>query len=375
MTETWDSENTPWVEIIDAHKAARFGRENAVGEVPGEDGILPWRTPLPTVPLVLPRLSTSETARDVAAWLCRYYPPGHTVRVVSSNGETWTSLRELSAVSPLDDGSTLHVPPLPEVENVRTFAGMMQLTRRLRAPGGCPWDREQTHQSLKPHLLEEAYEVIDALDSGDPALVAEELGDLLFQITIHSQVAAEAGTFTIDDVIGNVVTKLTGRHPHVFGDAEFGSSQDVLNAWESFKQREKPKRLSIFEGIPRGLPALPQSNLMQKRAANVGFEWSSANEVLDKVAEEISELRVEIERESAKEAQRDELGDIFFALVSLGRHLKIDPEEALRRANTKFATRFQHVEAAVRTEGRELRDLSPSELDDLWNAAKADRAE
>jgi tetrapyrrole methylase family protein / MazG family protein len=365
------AQDAPWVEIIDAREAARYGRENAVGEIPGEEGILPWRAPLPTVPVVVTSFDSAELAAAVTAWLCRYYPASHRVRV-AGDGDRWTTLGELPDIDGLSTGTALYVPPVPEVENVRTFAGMMQLTRRLRAPGGCPWDREQTHESLKPHLLEETYEVLDALDSGDSTSLAEELGDLLFQITIHSQVAAEEGTFTIEDVIGSVVTKLTGRHPHVFGDMELESAQDVRNAWESFKQREKPKRQSIFEGIPRGLPALPQSNLMQKRAASVGFDWPNALQVLDKVAEEIGELRAEIESGSAKAVQREEFGDILFALVSAARHLKIDPEESLRLANAKFASRFTHVEGAVKAQGRELRDLSPAELDGLWNAAKAD---
>jgi tetrapyrrole methylase family protein/MazG family protein len=372
MTEQHASPDTPWVEIIDAREAARYGRENAVGEVPGEDGMLPWRAPLPTVPMVVTNLESSVIARAISAWLCRYYPAAHRVRVVS-DGDRWTTVADLAELEGLSAGTALHVPPVPEGENVRTFAGVMQLTRRLRAPGGCPWDREQTHESLKPHLLEETYEVLDALDNGDSVALAEELGDLLFQITIHSQVAAEAGTFTIEDVIGNVVTKLTGRHPHVFGDMELDSAQDVRNVWESFKQREKPKRQSIFEGIPRGLPALPQSNLMQKRAASVGFDWPSALEVLDKVAEEINELRAEVETGSAKTAQREEFGDIVFALVSAARHLKLDPEESLRLANAKFAARFGHVESAVKSQGRELRDLPAAELDDLWNAAKANQ--
>jgi tetrapyrrole methylase family protein / MazG family protein len=359
-----------WVEVIDAREASLLGRENAVGEVEGKEHVLPWRAPVPTAPMVVTSLATSDLAAGVRDWLCRFYPASHRVRVINPVGERWIELSALGNVDALDDSSSLHVPPLPDVENVRTFAGLMQLTRRLRGPGGCPWDREQTHASLKPYLLEEAYEVIDALDSGEPALLAEELGDLLFQVTIHAQVAAENGSFTIEDVIGNVVTKLTGRHPHVFGDMELGSAQDVRNAWESFKQREKPKRQSVLEQIPGGLPALPQSNLMQKRAASVGFEWPTAHEVLDKVEEEVRELRVEIDAEAPRETQREELGDIFFALVSVARHLKIDPEEALRLANRKFAGRFQQVEAAVKAQERELRDLSPEELDRYWEDAK-----
>jgi tetrapyrrole methylase family protein/MazG family protein len=247
----------------------------------------------------------------------------------------------------------------------------MNLTRTLRAPGGCPWDREQTHASLKPHLLEETYEVLDALDSGDPAEIMEELGDLLFQVTIHSQVAAETGEFSIEDVICSIMTKLIGRHPHVFGELDLQNAQEVREHWETFKQREKPKRSSVLEQIPRGLPALPQSNLMQKRAASVGFEWPDVDQVIGKVEEELQELRHEIDVEAPREQEREEFGDILFALVSVARHLRIDPEEALRLANRKFAARFQYVESRVSAGGRSLRDLSPAELDEYWNEAKA----
>ena len=205
-------------------------------------------------------------------WLGRFYPDEHRVDLVH-NIDTPEPRVETVPLFMLDRGlridhaTALHVPRLEENDNVRTFAGLMQLTRRLRGPGGCPWDREQTHASLKPHLLEETYEVLDALDSNDAAHMAEEFGDLLFQVTLHSQVAAEAGEFTIEDVIEHLMRKLIGRHPHVFSDLELPNAQDVRQHWETFKQKEKPKRTSVLEQIPRGLPALPQSNLMQKRAA------------------------------------------------------------------------------------------------------------
>jgi tetrapyrrole methylase family protein/MazG family protein len=368
--------DTSWLEVLDASEVDLLSRENAVGEVEGQESRLPWRAPVPTAPLLISYLYDRQIASGVKLWLGRFYPDGHVVRLVRAPGTPDVEVRDiplhdLDRQSDIDHRTALYVPPVPEVENVRTFAGLMQLTRTLRAPGGCPWDREQTHATLKPHLLEETYEVIDALDGGDPADLCEEMGDLLFQITIHSQIAAEAGDFTIEDVIQNIMCKLIGRHPHVFGEMELESAQDVRQAWESFKQREKPKRSSVLEQIPRGLPALPQSNLMQKRAASVGFEWPSVAEVLDKVDEEVRELRHEIDADAARELQREELGDILFALVSVARHLRIDPEEALRLANRKFAARFQHVEARATAEGKTLRDLSPAELDEYWNQAKA----
>jgi tetrapyrrole methylase family protein/MazG family protein len=311
----------------------------------------------------------------VMRWLQRYYPEDHEVQVVdpsSPDQQAWKLMRlgDLAHVTDTQSPSLLVVPPLAEMENVRTFAGMMQLTRRLRGPGGCPWDREQSHATLKPYLLEETYEVLDALDGDDPQQIAEELGDLLYQITIHAQVAAETGTFTIEDVIENIMVKLIGRHPHVFGDLELESAQDVRHAWESFKQRQKPKRESILEEIPRGLPALPQSNLMQKRAASVGFAWPDLAQVVAKAEEELEELRAEIESGGSKERQTEELGDLLFALVGIARQLRIDPEEALRGANRKFAERFAHLESKVRERGVEVRELSPEEMLGIWERAK-----
>jgi tetrapyrrole methylase family protein/MazG family protein len=367
--------DTSWLEVIDAAEIALMSHENATGEVPGQAALLPWRAPVPTAPLVVSPLYDRETASGVKLWLGRYYPDGHEVSLVhlDSNGGAETARVSLHDIdrSDVDHHTALYVPPVSENDNVRTFAGLMTLTRTLRAPGGCPWDRDQTHETLKKHLLEETYEVLEALDSNDPEMLAEELGDLLFQVTIHSQVAAENGTFTIEDVIQNVTCKLIGRHPHVFGELNLQSAQDVLENWESFKQKEKPKRTSIFEHIPKELPALPQSNLMQKRAAGVGFEWPDLAAVLNKVEEEIAELWQEVEDETAKNEQREEFGDILFALVSVARHLHIDPEEALRLANRKFAARFQYVESRATAGGQSLRDLTPADLDVYWEEAKA----
>lgn len=365
-----------WIQALDASDVLLMSQENAVGQVPDEEGMAPWRAPVVTVPTLISYLYDRATAAGVKRWLSRFYPEEHKVLVLQAPGTDGAStqevpLYELDRLERVDHRTALLIPPLPETENVRTFAGLMNVTRALRAPGGCPWDREQTHASLKPYLLEEAYEVVEALDANDVEMLVEELGDLLYQITIHSQVAAEAEEFTIEDVLGSITTKMIARHPHVFQELELETAQDVRNAWEGFKQKEKPKRASILEQIPRSLPALPQSNLMQKRAASVGFEWPTFGAVLDKVEEELAELRREVEEGAVRERQREEFGDILFALVSAGRHLKIDPEEALRLANRKFAARFQYVESRVSALGRSLRDLSPSELDTYWDEAKA----
>ncbi len=359
-----------WIDVLDATEIDLLSRADALGKVDEVSARVPWRAPLPTVPLIVTSVGTADIAASVGRWLARFYPESHPVLVVPGTGSQDTHSVTLGRLATVV-GECLFIPALSEADNVRTFSGLMNLTRTLRAPGGCPWDREQTHASLKPHLLDEAYEVVDALDSGDPAELCEELGDLLFQVAIHSQVADEMGEFTIEDVIGGIVTKLIGRHPHVFGDLQLESAQDVLHAWEALKQKQKPKRLSVLEQIPRGMPALPQSNLIQKRAANVGFEWPDLGSVIAKVEEELAELRQEIDRGASRDLEREEFGDILFALVSVARHLRIDPEEALRLANRKFAARFQYVESRAAANGVSLRELSAEQLDGYWNEAKA----
>ncbi|HZT95757.1 MAG TPA: nucleoside triphosphate pyrophosphohydrolase, partial [Chloroflexota bacterium] len=268
----------------------------------------------------------------------------------------------------------LFVPPVAPTDDRRTFAGLMNVTRILRAPGGCPWDREQTHASLKIHLIEEVYEVVEALDEADDVKLREELGDLLFQIAIHAQIAAEMDEFDIGDILGGICGKLIRRHPHVFGDLDLPTAQSVLRRWESFKQSEKPDRDSILSGIPTSMPALPYSYAIQRRAANQGFEWHDVLGVLRKVREELDELESEITHEGGQARILDELGDVFFALVSLGRWLKSDPEEALRFANRKFVGRFRQVEALCREEGKSLSQLSDEEVDRLWQRAKEEPA-
>jgi tetrapyrrole methylase family protein/MazG family protein len=365
-------QDSRWLQVVDAREAVLLGRENALGEVPGYARRLPWRAPLPTVPLLLWGVADAEIATDVGHWLCNFYPVDHTVLLVNGESRTALQLTDLEAADQWCIDTAVLVPPLSEEENVRTFSGIMNLTRTLRAPDGCPWDREQTHATLRPHLLEEAYEVLDALDSGEPALVAEEMGDLLYQITIHSQVAAEAGEFTVEDVFENITRKLIGRHPHVFGELELGSAHEVRQAWETFKQRQKPSRTSVLEDIPHGLPALPQSNLMQKRAASVGFDWAGISDVLAKITEEIGELSREINDGRRNDQLQEELGDVLFATVTLARHLKIDPEVALRLANRKFAERFRSVESRVAAEGKSMRSMSDADLLRYWSESKLD---
>jgi tetrapyrrole methylase family protein/MazG family protein len=254
---------------------------------------------------------------------------------------------------------------------------MPWISHRLRLPDGCPWDREQTHESLRNHLLEEAYEVYDALGAGATPALAEELGDLLLQVVLHAQLAAEEGVFDLTDVNAAIASKIVRRHPHVFGDAEARTASDVNRQWERIKADErkdgaegdpsKPAK-GALDGVSRILPALAASQEMQERAANIGYEWPNVEGVLDKVVEELAEIR-----EAATPADRaEEYGDLLFVLVNVARWQGIEAEAALRAANDKFRRRFASVERQAADRRVSLRDLSFAELDALWDTAKVE---
>lgn len=248
------------------------------------------------------------------------------------------------------------------------FEKLVEVMRQLRAPGGCPWDREQTHLTIRPYCIEEAFEVVEAIDEGDPKKLCDELGDLLLQVIFHAQLAKEESTFTIDDVIESIQSKLVRRHPHVFrkeeGDA-VDSADQVLEKWAKIKKTEGRKNL--LDGIPRALPALLRATRMGEKAASVGFDWQKADEVWEKVAEEMKEVK---QAGSDPKKVEEELGDLLFALTSLARHLKVDAESSLRVATEKFDRRFRWMESHAEKGGKELSSLSAEELDQLWNQAK-----
>ena len=256
-------------------------------------------------------------------------------------------------------------------ENVERLREMLEVVEALRAPEGCPWDREQTHLSLRPYLLEETYELLEAIESGSADDISEELGDVLLQVFMHHAIAQEAGEFSIAEVAQRVTAKMVHRHPHVFGDVEVAGADEVLSNWEGLKQRESHKqgRISALEGAPRSLPALAWALSIQKRAARVGFDWKEVENVLDKVGEEAAELAAE----NSKGRQEEELGDLLFALVNLSRHLRLNPEDALRSSARRFYQRFEHVEEAARMQGSDVRQMTPEELDRLWEEAKEAR--
>jgi len=242
---------------------------------------------------------------------------------------------------------------------------LIELTKRLRRE--CPWDREQTHASLRQHLIEEAYEVVDALDDGDPARVREELGDLLLQVLFHANIAEETGTFTLDGIAGTLTAKLIDRHPHIFGDTRVSGAGEVKQNWENLKMKEG--RESLLDGLPRHLPALLHAARIQEKAAAGGFDWEHADDVLDKVSEELDELRSAVSAGDATHV-REEFGDLLFSLVNYARRSGIDAENALRLTIDKFRDRFHYVERELKKKGKTPAGSTLAEMDSLWNEAK-----
>ncbi len=248
---------------------------------------------------------------------------------------------------------------------------LIALMAKLRSKDGCPWDRKQTTESLKPFLIEECYEVLDALDEGNSEKIKEELGDLLFQIVFHARIAEEQGFFSFQDIIATNIEKMTRRHPHVFGDARLSTDKEVLANWEEIKKKEKgyEERKSILEGVPPHLPSLLRAHSIQERAARVGFDWSRIDDALPKLDEEIAEFKESLELEDASGIE-EELGDIFFMLVNISRFLGVNPENALRKTISKFIQRFRFIEEAAVDAGRSLNDMTLSEMEELWQKSK-----
>jgi len=253
----------------------------------------------------------------------------------------------------------------PTKRELRTFSGLRKVIATLRAPGGCPWDRVQTHESLRPFLLEEASETLEALDGGDPAQLCEELGDLLLEVLLHVQIAEEGGEFGLADVVYGISDKLVRRHPHVFADATAETPEAVVEQWEDLKREERGER-SALSGIPAALPALARAQAIQRRASRAGFAWENAGQAWEALEEELGELR----EAATPEEQRDELGDALFALAGLARWLEVDAEDALRVTSRRFQTLFKRLENTVREEGRDLRQMTTAEKSALWEQAK-----
>lgn len=326
----------------------------------------------PDMPVLVAQMYSRLVASEVKMTLNAVYPDDHPVRLVHSAG-TKDEIIEDIPLYELDRSehvgllTALYLPPLGEGTSLEAF---QEIVAHLRAPDGCPWDREQTHQTLRTHLLEESYEALAAMDSGDPDKMAEEFGDLLLQIVLNAQIGTEEGEFGMADILKGIYTKIIRRHPHVFGDVQVDGVGGVLKNWEKLKEKERAgnggEQKGVLDGVPLALPALSQAQEYQDRAARVGFDWPEIGGVLDKIAEEIHEVR-----QAADESELTaELGDLFFALVNLSRWKKIDAESALRGTNIRFKQRFDYVEEGARQQGRKLSEMTIEEMEALWQKAK-----
>jgi len=255
-------------------------------------------------------------------------------------------------------------------EDTHQLSRLRAIMHRLRAPGGCPWDAEQTHESLLPNLIEEAYETVDAIHRGDWEHLKEELGDLLLQVVFHSELAEEAGRYNFDDVARIVSDKLVRRHPHVYGDSAVSDTDGVLNQWDAIKRQEKgDEEEAYLHNIGKGLPAMLRASKLQKKAAKVGFDWPDDEGVIDKIREELSEVEVEIKSEE-RDLLGEEIGDLLFSVVNLARRHKLDPEILLESTNVKFETRFASVDKALQAEGKDLNSATLDEMEEHWQNAK-----
>ncbi|HEY3993490.1 MAG TPA: nucleoside triphosphate pyrophosphohydrolase [Ktedonobacteraceae bacterium] len=354
-------------QIIDATALAGLTHDEAAGKI------------VPTTPLLIVQVYNRRVASEVKIALGECYPDEWPVKLVKAAGVDSDEaviempLYELDRNSLANHLCTLYVPPRNAMEALRLPESLRYITMRLRRdPDGCPWDRQQTHESLTRYVIEEAYEVVEAIEEHDLDHLAEELGDLLLQVYLHSEIARQEGNFTIGDVFEHVNAKLIRRHPHVFGTTEVANAGQVVQNWEAIKKQEKiaagkdVDAASVLDGIPLASPALVLAQEYQKRAAKTGFEFSQLQEVLDKLNEELNELHAA----STVEEQKEEMGDVLFIVAKLARMLHIDAEEALRQANRKFKQRFTQMEATIKSEQREFASYTLEEWTQLWKKAK-----
>jgi len=330
---------------------------------------------------VIGQVYDAFTASDVKLTLMERYPDeypvtiGHALGVTGEERIATVPLYELDRQEDYGNLSLIWLPRSldPALQN-RSFDRLHEIVGILRSPGGCPWDLEQTHQSIRKNFIEETYEALEAIDNDDPAGMQEEFGDVILQVMLHSRMEEEAGTFSAYDVIQTLNEKLLFRHPHVFGDSAAGDSGEALQNWERMKAEEKRRkgaddRKSVLDGIPKDMPALLKAYALQKKAAKVGFDWDDLEPVLAKIEEEIGELRSAIASESPEE-QALELGDLLFAAVNAARFIQADPEEALARTNAKFMRRFAYIEEQLRINGKTFDQTDLQEMDRWWEEAK-----
>jgi len=325
----------------------------------------------PSQPALIAQVYSRQVASEVKLTLNSLYPDLHRVRLVHGAGTPQVMVEDL-ALYEIDRSkhvgllTALYVPPLEPESSLEAF---QEIVARLRAPDGCPWDREQTLASLTPHLIEESYEALDALDEGNLEGLREELGDVLMNLMMLAQIASEEGEFNLSDVAAGIHRKIVFRHPHVFGEVQVDGSAGVLKNWEALKEQERKKQgktKGMLDGLPKALPALSQAQEFQSRAARVGFDWPNLEGVLEKFMEEWAELK----QASTEEERHKELGDLLFSVVNLARWYKGDAESLLRRANQRFKQRFAYIEQSARQQDRKLADMSLDEMEALWQEAK-----
>jgi len=322
----------------------------------------------PDIPALLTGIDSRELALQSKLVLRMNYPEDHPVFLVDAGSMKEEKLGELE-IGDFSNSTCLYLPSLGEGTSLEAFA---EIVAHLRAPDGCPWDQKQTHQTLRTHLLEESYETLTAMDENDSAGMCEEFGDLLLQIVLNSQIARETDEFSLPQVIKGIYDKIVRRHPHVFGNVELNGVDGVLQNWEKIKEKERKengvveKEKGLLDGVASALPALTQALEYQERAARVGFDWPEVEGVLDKVREEIEEIK---QAQNINEVAA-ELGDLFFVLVNLARWRKVDAESALRGTNMKFKKRFAYVEQGAKKQDRNLSDMTLEEMDTLWIEAK-----
>jgi len=328
----------------------------------------------PSHPLLITGISDTNQCSEIYSILSCVYPDDQTVKIVFEQAGTTSSCTELLLADlkkglEIKDASLVNLLVMP-LSKDNAFEEFQEIIAHLRAPNGCPWDREQTHLSLRNNLLEETYETLETIDRNDIAGMQEEFGDLLLQIVLHAQIAAEAGEFRMEDVVSGIYRKIVRRHPHVFSDTEVTGVGNVLQNWEKLKQQERADKgvpeKGLLDGVPVILPSLTQAQELQDRAARVGFDWPSIEPVWDKVMEELDEVK----KATSPEEVEKELGDLLFAVVNLIRWYKVDSESALRGTNQKFRRRFKHIEKSARKIGRDLPSMSLDEMDEYWNEAK-----
>lgn len=332
--------------------------------------------------MIIGQVYDAFSASNVKLTLMEKLPDDYTVYIVTAAGSseekvTQCALYELDRQMELSNLTSVYVPPVKEEAlQYREFSKLRQIIAQLRGPDGCPWDKKQTHESLKKYLIEEAYELIDSIDEEDDDGMIGELGDVLLQVMLHAQIGEDEGMFTIDDIIGGISAKMVRRHPHVFGDVEVSGEEDVLVNWQKIKEEENgqdaDRDVSLLDGVEKSLPNLLRAEDYQKRAAKVGFDWGEVSEAWKKVIEEVQEFEDEMKDPNPnKDRIKSELGDLFFALVNVSRYYDIQAEEAVHKANLKFYKRFTYIEECIKKEEKNFSDYTLEELDSYWNEAKA----